>query len=608
MTIDKKEKLMRKLENHLRSTARHLIKFDTEEEVLQYLTESFRSELYCDFVGVILNEDGVFLPKAWSGNIPAVTDYFPLPINQCSTKLLSLSLTIENGDPPELCMLSKILKQANVKTWFTVPFNYNNFQYGFCIVGFLNYVPLLEMEAPFEEFGKDIAVAMSMAREKNLELNKIKGIEWISKNLSLNAPLEKHVEEINLRAGKGTNADFACIYLYNEKENCFDFQPPSYGLMKHSKRIVIEENYHLNKYFPYLEKPGGTQLSVSIVIDLKTIGVLHIVNNKEVVFTENDLRMLELLSNLIAAVLENARLFNNEKQQKNRLQFLLDYQQSLVKETIEEDNFDGITSMLSNLFHNQVLLFDRFLRPISVGIEPHQENESYLEQITEIARTGKGTSKGLDYFTIQVPNSLDLITLWMINGGGRLLGYLAVQSQEQEMDEIDRLTIEVARNICSIQFIKQKLVLDANEQAKDSFFSRLLVEKIEEEDGIFQYASLFQWNLLQIHYLAVLSISLDQKEIIDSNLFDQQEKKNIIWDSIKSNLLEFDSSILTGNHDEKYILVVPLKDENNLSKKYWNTLYERINNWAKETTVQCKVLMGVGDKTENINDYYISYQ
>jgi hypothetical protein len=30
-----KDKLMKKLENHLRSTARQLIKFDTEDEVIQ---------------------------------------------------------------------------------------------------------------------------------------------------------------------------------------------------------------------------------------------------------------------------------------------------------------------------------------------------------------------------------------------------------------------------------------------------------------------------------------------------------------------------------------------------------------------------------------------
>ncbi|MDV2687246.1 PucR family transcriptional regulator, partial [Alkalihalophilus lindianensis] len=87
--------------------------------------------------------------------------------------------------------------------------------------------------------------------------------------------------------GKGTNADFACIYLYNEKENCFVFQPPSYGKMELPYRITIEEDYELSKYFPFLEKTGGNQLSFPLVSELRTIGVLYVGNKREAVFTEN---------------------------------------------------------------------------------------------------------------------------------------------------------------------------------------------------------------------------------------------------------------------------------------------------------------------------------
>ena len=52
---------------------------------------------------------------------------------------------------------------------------------------------------------------------------------------------------------------------------------------------------------------------------------------------------------------------------------------------------------------------------------------------------------------------------------------------EWGMDEFDQLTVDLARNICSIQFIKQKLVLDTKEQMKDSFVSKLLTEKLRTE-------------------------------------------------------------------------------------------------------------------------------
>jgi PucR family transcriptional regulator, purine catabolism regulatory protein len=604
-----KDKLMKKLENHLRSTARQLIKFDTEDEVLQYLTAVFHSELYCDFVGVILNESDNLVPKAWSGNLPAVTNSFPLEIHKCSPKLLRQSLTNERADSPEICQLSKVLKDAKVKTWFTVPLFDNDYNLGFCIVGFLNYLPLLDMEMPFEEFGKDIAVAMAMAREKKSQLKKIEGIEWISKNLSLKAPIEKHIAELTMRAGQGTNADFACIYLYNEKENCFVFQPPAYGESEFPRKIMIEENYMLNKYFPFLEVPGGSQMSIPLIIDLKTIGVLHIENKKDVIFTENDLKMLELLSNHVATILENALLFDKEKESKNRLQFLLDFQQALVKETVEVDNFDGITSMLSNLFQNPVILYDRFMQPISFSLYEKQHRIQLPEQISNVAKSMKSKQKSLDYFSVEDPDDpSSSFSFLMINGGGSLLGYLAVCRSNGEMDEIDRLTIELSRNICSIQFIKQKLVLDAKEQAKDSFINKLLTENIEDKEGILQYANLFQWDLFHSHQIAVLSLTLDDKELKGSNLFEQQSKKTQVWDYIKSHISEDDDSIITAYHDEKYILIVPLENESALPKKFWQSIYSKINKWTLETAIKSKVLMGVGGRTNNIHDYYISYQ
>nr|WP_318503186.1 helix-turn-helix domain-containing protein [Bacillus sp. T3] len=607
MPVHEKDRLIKKLENHLRSTARHLIKFDTEEEVLQYLTSSFHAELYCDFVGVILSKDGKFVPKAWSENLTSVSDSFPIYINQCSPKLFSQSLTYENADPPDFCQLSKILKEANVKTWFTVPLNDANEQLGFCIVGFLNYIPLLDMEKHFEEFGKDVALAMRMVSQKKSQIKKIEGIEWISKNLSLNAPIEKHIAEVTSRAGKGTNADFACIYLFNEKDNCFVFQQPSYGNIEHPQKIIIKENYLLN-YFPYLEKTGGRQLTIPLVIDLNTIGVLHIENEKDEVFSEDDLRMLELLSNHVVTIIENARLFNNEKEHKNRLQFFLEYQQALVKESVEVDNFDGITSMLANLFQNPIFLFDRFMRMIACDTLVEKIGKEAQERISSFAITEKNHVTNRDYFTIDDPNSLEVYTFWMIKGEGNAVGYLALRKPIEDLDEFDRLTIELARNVCSIQFIKQKLVFDAKEQAKDSFINKLLTEKIEDNNTIIQYANLFQWNLFQSHQLAVFSMILDESELKGINLFDQEKKKDLIWDYIKSNLKKDNPSILASYHDKKYILIVPENSEGSLSKKFWLTLFNKISSWAKETSIKSKLLMGVGGKTTTINDYFVSYQ
>jgi len=56
VTAVKQQRLMKKVENHLRSVARKLINFDTEKETLQFLINSFRSQFPCDFAGIMLLE------------------------------------------------------------------------------------------------------------------------------------------------------------------------------------------------------------------------------------------------------------------------------------------------------------------------------------------------------------------------------------------------------------------------------------------------------------------------------------------------------------------------------------------------------------------------
>ncbi|MCM3412779.1 helix-turn-helix domain-containing protein [Metabacillus litoralis] len=603
MSNSKREVLMKKVEHHLRTTSRQLIKINTEDEVLQYLADSFRSELYCDFVGVVLSEGDSFIPKAWSGNIPSILRHFPLLAANCSSKLLRQSLTYKASATNNSCRLTEILKEENVKTWFTVPLNDDIHHFGFCIVGFLSYVPLLEMESHFEEFGKDMAVALSVARQKENQLKKLEGIEWISKNQSLDSSLDQHFSEVTYRAGKSTNADFACMYIYNEKENCFDLQRPVYGEMEYLDRMMIEDNYALKEYFPFLEVTGCAQMTVPLLIDLKPIGVLHVQNKYERPFTEEDLKILEMLSTHVATLLENARLYKSEKDNKNRLHYLLDFQQSLVKKTVEDDDFEGITLKLSDLFQETVILYDRFMRPIAFNFRNSDNDYNLPDNIALQANMLRQNLKKQEKFTVVHPDRDDCVfSFWVINGGGNLLGYLSVCNTASEMNEFDQLTVEMARNICSIQFIKQKLVLDTKEQVKDSFISKLLVEKIEDQESIIQYANLFQWDIFKYHRVAVLTISIDEDDLLE-----QQAKKVLIWDAIKSHLAKFDSRILTVSHDENYILLLPVDDDVQ-SKKYWKNLYDNIERWSLEVFSGCKILLGIGTSTSNMKDYYVSYQ
>ncbi|ARK29939.1 helix-turn-helix domain-containing protein [Halalkalibacter krulwichiae] len=605
MELTKREKLLQRLENHLRMTARQLVKFDTEEETLQFLIDSFRSELKCDFVGIVRKEDHLFTSKVWSGSGTTIIDHFPLKVNECSPTLLNKSLAFFKVDEHTKCNFTKLLIDKKISTWFTVPIRDGSENYGFCIIGFLNFVPLLEeMDEVFVEFGKDVAVALSLSKRKEWQKQKFKGMEWISHSLSIDNSIDQVVEKVVEGAGKGTDATFACIYLYNEKENCFVFQPPAFGTEKEAMNISVEGNYVLKKYFPYLETPGGQQLTIPLVMDLKTIGVLHVENKETGVFTKEDCEILELLSSHVATMIENARLYKNEIDHKQRLHNLLDYQQSLVKETVERDNFDGITATLSELFSRSVILFDRFMRPIAYQL--FDLNEDDLQSLIELATLEVFQKKHRElFFSVDEGKK---VGVWPVDGGGEILGYLAIDSTNERIDDFYRLSIDLARNISSIQFIKQKLVLDAKEHVKDSFINKLLVKEIEDEESIIQYANLFNWNLFNEHRVAVLSIHLDEQGQQIMNILEKQAKITSLWDQIKTRLLMYDKEIIIAGKGDEYILLVPADREGKNAKVFWSKLYEELSKLLKLQGDSSQLYLGIGGKTDTLKDYYVGYQ
>jgi len=598
------EKLIKRLENHLRSTARQLLKFDTTEEVLQYLTDSFQTELNCDFVGVVFKNGSDLIPKAWSGHGKGIREALPMTLDQSSMVLFQKSITSMDDEAGIACAFFELLNKESV-TWFTMPIKDETEIFGFCVIGYVEHIPLFEMYETFNEFGKDVATALTLTKSKEMARKKIAGAEWIRKNLSFDESLDHLVEKIVDMAGKQTNATFASIYLYNEENGCFSLQPPAYGYSTMPTEITIGEDYVLKHYFPFIERTGGSQLTVPLFIDLKMIGVLHVENTHDAPFDEEDLEILNLFSDHVSTMLKNVLHKDHEKEQNQRLRLLLDYQQALVKATVEQENFDGITSIASEVFSKPIMLFDRFIRPLSYQLFTEEGFDQ--DEWTKMAREELGKQKHKN-ITFSLKDSKEReINVWPINGGGGLLGYLAIAILKDEIDNLRQLTINLIRNIISIQFIKQKLVLNTKEQVKESFIHKLLVPHVEEKDDILQYASLFQWDLFKPHRVAIVSVRLDEKESKDRDILNQKARMSFILDNLKTRISIYVEDIVIAAVKEELILIVPSKDANS-RKKHWEDLYNKMKKWMKADRVSCQIYVGVGGEAKSIEDYYPCYR
>lgn len=295
-----------------------------------------------------------------------------------------------------------------------------------------------------------------------------------------------------------------------------------------------------------------------------------------------------------------AMLYQREKQHKQELQLLLNYQQTLVKETLDGNSIDGITDSLSNLLSCSVILMDRFLRPISHKLIGNQNELQFLVEMATYEIVQRQSTK---LWSSSKLHNDRKVGVWPINVGGDLLAYLVLDVSEVKVNDYFQLSIDVARNIYSVQFMKQKLVLDAKEQVKDSFIHQLLTEHIEDVESIFTYANLFNWDIRKPHFVAVLTFSLPH--VASLNILEKEAYKSRLWERLKSNINIYYPEVQIVNKNGEVILISPVRAES--AKTYWPKFYEDMKKWMMRESKDVVIWLAIGGETKNISDYYRSY-
>lgn len=602
----KKERLVEKIDTHLRRTARQLIKFNTLQETLNYLIDSFWNQFICDYVSILLKDSEYLFNRSHKGTSPHFEQQFPLELAFITEEFLDEPLcNYDFVETPNRCALLQSIEAEGFSAWFTVPIKENAMDsYGVCVIGFRSDVLLLsDVHKLFIEFGNDIAVAINLAIQKEQEKRKIKGIEWVKDNLLLGESTESLMEGIVEQAGKGTNADSACVYLYDEWNHCLIYQPPTFGSLDVPVVIDMRDTFQLSDLFPGLEKVGGQEMTIPLVVNLKTIGVLHVSRSLDgPAFDGEDLNFLRLLSSHVSVMIENTRLYRNEQKDKNRLEQMMVHHQELVKQTLVGEDFSGLTQTLSQLLHCSVLLLDRFLRPIFSC--PKEDEQEQIEKIIEWIQREKHLRLIIQGEYWIRPGSNQSFGIWPIVGGGEGLGFLCLKINESQLDMTLRITINQALNVFAIQFIKQKLVLEVKEQVKGSFLDQLFAEKITNKGKVVEYCNLFNVNLFEPHKISVFTFITGEDE---HNLIEVEGKKTWMVDQLRDHLLQWDARLVLARKEGNYLILVPERQDQ-VKDDYWKELYERIKRIIKLEFPNSEVFMGISDWAREMEDYYSCYK
>ncbi len=599
-----KKKLREKIEMHLRGITRKLITFDTVQETLNYLLESFYKEFTCDLVAVLLKEGEMLIPKVWIGDDIHIDQTFHLSLEECAPNLLEYALWGPAAkEEQKTCVFADWLKKERISTWFTVPLKNNDKSLGLCVIGFHDFVPLIiEAEQNFTEFGRDVVAAIDLAQEKEEQKRKIKGIEWLRETSFIGSSIESVIEQVVKRAAKGTNAKGACIYLYDEVNKCFTLTPPTYGDISLKKEIFIDSAQTIDHYFPSVEKAGKHEITVPLIVNLKTIGMLYVCHEKGHSFASEDLEVLKFVSAFVSMHIENARLYQVEYENKRRLEKILDYHQALVKKTVEGKDLQAITETVGSMLGISLFLYDRFFRKVTSYIKEEKAHLCDLYEKKISSKKTKITQMGTKELWIE--DNHFSFSVWPIVGGTDFLGYLVICLEEQNVDRVLRLTFDYTLNVFALEFIKQKLVIDAREQEKESFINQLFAQTIDDEEKVITYATLINWNVFESHRVAVLSLEVSEME---DDLIASERYKTWLWDRIKAELMLYHPHIIFTRKGNDFIFIVKKLEEIKVSGHYWGKLYKQIKHIVQNENDRISVYLGIGNFTETLKDYYYSY-
>lgn len=595
------------IDSHLRNLSRQLIKFDTVDETLYYLLDSFFNRFQSNYVSILSKNNDYLEIKVSKGKAEHFEGNFPLNLNDFSTLFLSRAIcSYDTIDKEGQCFFYNNLKE-NFPTWFTVPIKESDSKtLGVCVIGFKKVAPLSRnAQNLFEEFGKNLASAIETAKKKEREKKKIEAIELLKGNVNLGISVEQLVDNITERAGKLTNAESAFIYLYDHVKNYFVFQEPSFGPMNASTNITIQGDNLLSHYFPFIEEIGHTKITIPLIVNLKTIGVLQVEKGHKEFFSKDDLELLQFLSSYFSVLIDNARLYKDELDDKSRLEKLMLHNQELVKQTLVGEGFDEITDSLSHMMGRSVVLFDRFMRLISQSLVG--QSFEGMKQILDKVEKEKWNNPyiiGMEQW-IHI-DSQNHFGVWKILGGGELLGYLGLKINKEELNMFMRMTINNALNVYAIQFIKQKLSLDLKEQEKGGFIHQLFAGKIEDKERLIEYANLFNLNIFLSNKIGVFSIDYRSNLSKDDDLLTIEAQKTKLWEKVRKSLLLLDPSMMVTRKDGLYIVIVPEKNEKEISD-YWEMLYNRMSRVITEETDQFEIYLGISPSTKTIDDYYNCY-
>lgn len=305
-------------------------------------------------------------------------------------------------------------------------------------------------------------------------------------------------------------------------------------------------------------------------------------------------------------------------QQHQILQKAFNINQALTSLVLKGEGLPGITQTLSKIIKGPILVFDNKIQ--NLDVYPSQDEvvqklqkkvQKYLLKVLESSQTRMEKNiliveKSPLRIEIGVDNATYYCTIFTIIAAEKIMGFVAAARTENYEHELDFLiAIERSANVYALELIKQRSVVDLEQQVRGDFVATLLHEHYTNVETLKAWGLRLGYKIDRPHLVLVMGIRK-----YDNIRYNSEEKvlqmKNELLKIANSYFKVYSPGTLCGKLEEQIIILLPAAVTG--EKKNVQNLIRGLENNMKSYFPRLSICIGAGRVVNNASDYVLSYQ
>lgn len=227
-----------------------------------------------------------------------------------------------------------------------------------------------------------------------------------------------------------------------------------------------------------------SMLSVPLLFHKETIGVLTLDSFRDHPYlTEHDLHLVEALADHIAVVIMHARLYRQEKRQREALQQThlalrkehetmqrtTDFHHRLTNVAASGGGVQGIIQTMKTMVRYPFAVYDALLKPLFVDEEAGEKGlpDRFLshDRVKKVIKMNKWQ---------QIAHAGEQLVVLPITGPVSVWGFVCVWIDSADFFENDIVLFEYGTTVLSLELTKEDSIREAEQQAKGQLVEGIL--------------------------------------------------------------------------------------------------------------------------------------